>query len=185
MYVHTYIGTFPCKFDENFAKLKNGANHFELEMYSIIDNKRYVTQKIPDIHHFNQYIHDDYYNGNNNIEKKKFFFTSLFTIFMANIIHKNPQNILNNLKYLTKFIGPQILSSINFIENFSKNYVTVIFGGGRLFFENLKFFGGFLFEIYKAGLASPIGMYIYSLIYEYMYTCVCKSQINAYTYTCM
>jgi hypothetical protein len=158
IFIYTFLGTFPCKFDENFAKLKNGANHFELEMYSTIDNKRYMTQKIPDIHHFNQYIHDEYYNG--NVEKKKFFLTSLL-IVMANFMYRNPKIILKNLKYLSKFIGPQLLLFINFIEKFSKDYILVLFKSGRFFSENLNFLGGFLFRIYRAGLVSPMGKYIY------------------------
>ena len=60
-----YVGTgkFPCNFRAADVGLHHGANHFQFEVYSDLNGKRYASRSIPDIHLFDQYIYEGYHDN--------------------------------------------------------------------------------------------------------------------------
>lgn len=56
-------GKFPCNFRAADVGLHHGANHFQFEVYSDLNGKRYASRNIPDIHLFDQYIYEGYHDN--------------------------------------------------------------------------------------------------------------------------
>ena len=164
LFDHVDHGHFPCSFDENDAQLKHGANNFELEVYSDVNWRIYATQKIPDIHYFDSFAYEGYYDSfmsSNETETyiKKTLATSTFAVFLALLINKGPTNIQNDLNYILsdiigyqlKFLGESIVSvsQISY-DKMLKQFLLLI--------TTLKIDVIFLYNIYKAGLESPYSM---------------------------
>ena len=77
MSAYAHIGKFPCTFLASDADLRLGVNHFEFEVYSTLNGRRFASQKIPDIHFFDQYLYEGYYDN--------FYLTSEFQPYAAKI----------------------------------------------------------------------------------------------------
>ena len=164
LFDHVQDGHFPCSFDEDAAQLKHGANNFELEVYSNVNWKIYATQKIPDIHYFDSFAYEGYYDSFMNLDDtesyiKKTIVTSTFAVLMAHLINKGPTAVNNDLKYIIyDVIGNQMISLSSQIASLSQTGYTSTVKGFPILLTTLKINSIFLYDIYSAGLASPYSM---------------------------
>ena len=161
LFDHVDHGHFPCSFDENDAQLKHGANNFELEVYSDVNWRIYATQKIPDIHYFDSFAYEGYYDSfmsSNETETyiKKTLATSTFAVLLALLINKGPTNIQNDLNYiLSDIIGYQLKYLRENIVSVSQISYDKMLKQFLILITTLKID---VFNIYKAGLESPYSM---------------------------
>ena len=106
-YVDT--GKFPCKFQAADVGLRHGANHFQFEVYSDLNGKRYASRIIPDIHLFDQYIHDGYSDNlyvpsQANAYKTRFALAALLALLAAYTIDTGCTPIASELGRVASFM---------------------------------------------------------------------------------
>ena len=99
---HIDLGKFQCTFLARDADLRHGANRFEFEVFSATDGKRYATQKIPDIHLFDHYLLDGYYDDFYKSDKAaaysvKMAVSTLAVLLLAFVIDVGPPSIANEI----------------------------------------------------------------------------------------
>lgn len=178
LFDHVEAGQFPCSFDEAAAQLKHGANNFELEVYSNVNWKIYNTQKIPNIHYFDNSAFEGFYDSfvptndanATDVYMKKTVLTGIFSALLATIVIRGPVSVTGDIQsFLSDHIGTRMitfystlsalsstgfkstLSSIIYLASSSSNGMSSILSG-------LKFSLIFLYDIFSAGLASPYSM---------------------------
>ena len=164
LFDHVDAGQFPCSFDENAAYLKHGANNFELEVYSDINWKIYATQKIPDIHYFDSFSYEGYYDNFIDARDtegyvKKTIATSVFSLLVAHLVTKGPAAITDDFKYIiSDVIGRQMmLLASNLAAVSSAGLISA--ANSMIFLATaVRASGIFLYDIFSSGLASPYGM---------------------------
>lgn len=92
------VGKFPCNFRASEADLHHGVNRFEFEVYSILDGKRFASQQVPDIHLFDHYLHEGYYDNiydQNDVQPFaiKTILASLSAVLLAHAIDAGPNTV--------------------------------------------------------------------------------------------
>ena len=175
LFDHVDNGHFPCSFDENDAQLRHGANNFELEVYSNINWKIYATQKVPDIHYFDNFAFEGYYDKfvhEHDLDAyvQKTVLTSIFAVLMAGLFMKGPGSVCEDVQcFLGDQIGARAIMLYPYLAILSKaGYDTasrgmffLSTGATQGFFQllqSLQIGLVFLYNIYTAGLASPYSM---------------------------
>lgn len=103
-------GKFPCKFLAADAGLRHGANHFQFEVYSDLNGKIYASRIIPDIHLFDQHIHDGYYDNlyvpsQANAYKTRFALAALVALLAAYTIDTGYTAIASELGRMASSIA--------------------------------------------------------------------------------
>lgn len=112
---HRDNGKFHCSFDARNAHLRHGVNRFEFEVYSIIDGKRFASQRIPDIYLFDHYLHegyyDNFYNSNNtDVYAAKIIICSLTALSVAFALDIGPAAMSSEINRVVASLisNPQI-----------------------------------------------------------------------------
>ena len=102
-------GRFPCNFRAADIGLNHGANHFQFEVYSDLNGKRYASRSIPDIHLFDQYIYDGYYDSlyppsQARAYKTRFALAALLALLAAYTVDTGYTKIASELGRMALFI---------------------------------------------------------------------------------
>ena len=164
LFDHVDAGQFPCSFDENAAHLKHGANNFELEVYSDLNWKIYATQQIPDIHYFDSFSYEGYYDNfvdasDTKGYAKKILATSIFTLLIAHLVIKGQAAITTDLKHIiVDVIGRRIFALASNLAALCGAGLITSLNGMVFLAAALRSSGIFIYDIFSSGLASPYGM---------------------------
>ena len=119
---HIDLGKFQCSFFARDADLRHGANRFEFEVFSATDGKRYATQKIPDIHLFDHYLLDGYYDDFYKSDKVaaysvKIAVSTLAVLLLAFVIDVGPTSLASDIGGTFQSVTKVPLSVISKIAN--------------------------------------------------------------------
>ena len=100
-----HLDKFPCNFAASKAELQHGVNRFEFEVYSILDGKRFASQQIPDIHLFDHYLYEGYYDNfytEDHLQSYagKTLLATLFAVLLAHAIDAGPNTVKMELDRL-------------------------------------------------------------------------------------
>jgi hypothetical protein len=102
-------GKFHCSFDARNADLRHGVNHFEFEVYSDFDGKRFASQRIPDIYLFDHYLHEGYYenfyaSNKTGVYAAKIIICSLTALSVAFAIDIGPAAVGSEINRVIAFL---------------------------------------------------------------------------------
>ena len=170
LFDHVDAGQFPCSFDENAAHLKHGANNFELEVYSDISWKVYATQQIPDIHYFDSFSYEGYYDNfvdtrDTKVYAQKILVTSIFTLLVAHLVITGPAALKSGGIFVYDIFSSGLASPYGMILSgtgmLASQIATLPYLGSKgiiFLMTAIKASVIFLYDIFSSGLASPFSM---------------------------
>ena len=82
-----HLEKFPWNFAASQAQLQHSVNRFEFEVYSVLERKRYASVlSIPDMHLFDHYLYEGYYDNYNHFR----FFWKIASILFTNTQNTSP-----------------------------------------------------------------------------------------------
>ena len=132
-----HLEKFPCNFAASEAQLQHGVNRFEFEVYSILDGKRYASQEIPDIHLFDHYLYEGYYD-NFYVEDQlqsyasKILLATLSAVVLAHAIDAGPTKVKIELNRL---IMHQVKLPLVAISTAAADILITLLSGTSRFFQ--------------------------------------------------